>query len=76
MIEEANNKFNANARLFSKDQAKKILQELDIELEPSQKKTPKSTVQPAKQETPTRLPQGDVEDILRQNFIQDELNQA
>lgn len=71
MINESNNKFNSNARLFSKDQISKILQELDIKTETPQKNV-KSVPQTKQTNAPTRLPQGDVEDILRQNFIQDD----
>lgn len=70
MVDEINNKFNTNARLFNKDQLNKLLSELDIKLEPKKK-----TVKPLekkKPESPVRLPQGDIEDILRQNFIQED----
>ncbi len=75
MMEEANNKFNANARLFSKDQVSKILQELDIPLETSPKKPLIPVAKAEVPETPARLPQGDVADILRQNFIQEDTPQ-
>ena len=63
------NKFNANARLFNKDQIDKLLSELDIKTEAPKKKTVVEKPQPH----PERQPQGAVEDILRQNFIEDEL---
>jgi hypothetical protein len=72
MAEEVNNKFNTNARLFSKDQLQKILEELDIKPEAAKKPQVKPTVKSATPDAPSRLPQGDVEDILRQNFIEDD----
>ena len=62
-------KFNANARLFNKDQLSKLLTELDIPVaaeKPAKKVVPKEPVQTVRQ------PQGSVEDILKQNFIAEE----
>lgn len=70
MLDEVNNKFNTNARLFNKDQLSKLLSELDINPEP--KKKNKQSVEKSQTEEPARLPQGDVSDILRQNFIQED----
>lgn len=74
MVEEANNNFNTNARLFNKQQLDKLLTELNVE--PAKKNTKQKSTQTIKQEpgTPRNMRQsvGSVEEILRTNFIEED----
>lgn len=74
MVEEANNNFNTNARLFNKQQLDKLLTELNVE--PVKKNTKQQSTQTVKQEpdTPKNMRQsvGSVEEILRTNFIEED----
>ena len=62
-------KVNKEAAILSKDQLKKLLEELDIKKEVVAKKIPKPKPNP-KKEPPAET--GSVTDILRKNFVDEE----
>jgi len=63
---ETGNKFNKDTPLFSPDQVSRIFDELKI----SPNKSNKPTAKPAGQDKPE--PTQSVEDILKNNFIEEE----